>query len=46
MLLERKRVVSCRRAKVEWSGADDSKEKLTVTTAIRRDKKTCRKWSK
>ena len=41
--LERKRVVSSRRAKVVLSSVNDSKERLAVTTAIRGDKETCRK---
>ena len=42
--LERRRVVSSRRAQVVWSIANDSKERLAVTTATRGDKETGRKW--
>ena len=41
-----KRVVSSRRAKVVWSYANDSKERLAVTPTIRGDEETSRKWWK
>ena len=41
--MERKRVVPSRRAKVVLSSANDSKERLVVTTAIRGEKDTFRK---
>ena len=38
--MERKRVVSSRRAKLVLASANDSKERLAITTAIRGDKET------